>query len=173
MKFCCYPFFFQCARVFSLIGSHMEACNTRWSSLNKIGLFFFSAMYAVPAYDLITAQGNVYHLSTLSNDACNSFQRDLENIRRDLKDLRMCNGLRSCSICSRRTITPRIEPMIHPSYSSVYNDHLVASRNPWVTYRPIVHTQHQTRSSLDSHWNKDEYNPNYPYQRRMTSRYVP
>ena len=129
-------------------------------------------MYAVPAYDLITAQRNVYYLSTPRNDAFNSFQRDLEDIRRDLSDLRMNNDLRSCSICSRRTITPRIEPMISSSYSSVYNDHLVVPRNPCVTYHPIVRTQHHTRSSLDSYWNKNEYNPNYPYQRRIISRYV-
>lgn len=147
-SFYCYPFFYSVHRsshsctsaVFFLIGSHMEACNTRWSSLNKLVFFFFSVTYAVPAYDLIPAQGNVHHLSTLRNDAFNSFQCDLENIRRYLSDLRVNNNLRSCSISSRRTITPPIEPMIHPSYSSVYNDHLVAPRNPWVTYRPIVLT---------------------------------
>ena len=73
--------------------------------------FFFSAMYAVPAYDLITAQRNVYYLSTLKNDAFNSFQRDLENIRRDLSDSRMNNDLLDLFSSNNNTFDRTDEPM--------------------------------------------------------------
>ena len=82
--------------------------------------------------------------------------------------------LTSCLICSRRSIIPLCETTtFRPNYYSVYNNRLVESVKPSITYDYFDNTRSEIKSSWDSSWNRNEHNYSYTYKTWTTSRYLP
>lgn len=120
-------------------------------------------------YDSIT-----YNTDTTQKNASDSFRRNVESIRRDLNDLRNSLNSTSCLLCSRQTPMPRIESTISRSYHSAYEDYMIKTRQPSVTFNPhISYYRPEVSSPWDSSWIRNEHHYQYPYKPWTVSRYVP